>query len=244
MTTRTRITTRIGLVLGGLLAIGGAQSAAAATTPTISASPNPVERGQVLTIRGSNWVQSEFCRPRVTLTLGRRRVLIGRAQLRPENEGRFRLRWLVPARTVLGSRTIYAAQRCESGRDASVSVLRATTHVRVRRAATRRIARRRSGDLLAVLTAIKTNPDRPGLQATVTLQAFRRRADVWRSLGRLVVGERNAFFWGPVTGEGGVRGLRVDPEAGRIGFRLLITPSVGYPQRYRFSVAGGRLHRI
>jgi hypothetical protein len=237
------MTTRLGLVLGGFLAIAGAQSAAAAASPTIAASPNPVDRGQVLTIRGAGWVQSEFCRPRVTLTFGRHRLLIGRALLGPENEGRFRLRWVVPPRAPAGRQAIHAAQRCRSGRDGSVSYIRATTHVRVRRAARRRIAERRSGDLLAVLTATRTSPGRPAPRATVTLQAFRHRADGWRPLGRLVVGKANGFLWGPVTGVGGVRGLRVDPD-GRIGFRLLITPSAGYSQRYRFSVAGGRLQRI
>lgn len=238
------MTTRIGLVLGGLLALAAAQSAAAAASPTITATPNPVERGQVLTIRGAGWVQNEFCRPRVRVTFGRHRVLIGRARLRPEHEGRFRLRWVVRARTAVGRHAIHAVQRCESGRDGSPSYVRATTQVRVRRAATRRIAEGRSGDLLAVLTATRTSPDSPAPRATVTLQAFRRRPAGWRSLGRLAVGRADGFFWGPVTGAGGVGGLRVDRQAGRIGFRLLITPSAGYSQRYRFSVAGGRLHRI
>jgi hypothetical protein len=231
---------RIGLVLGGLLAIAGAGSAAAATSPTISGSPGTVERGDVVTIRGSAWIQNEFCRPRVRLTLGRHRVPIGRAALRPEDHGRFRFNWTVPPRTVAGLRTIHAAQRCESGKDGSVSFVRATTQVRVRPTETRRIARKRNGTLLAVLTAIKAK----GVRATAVLQAYRRRAGAWRPLGLSVVGERGGFFWGPLTGEGGVRGLRVNPDTGRIGFRLLITPSVGYSQRYRFSVAGGRLHEI
>jgi hypothetical protein len=235
---------RIGLALGGFLALAGAGNAAAAATPTISASPGTVDRGAVLTIRGSGWIQNEFCRPRVRLTLGRHRVPIGRATLRPADQGRFRFKWTVPPRTVAGLRTIHAAQRCESGKDGSVSFVRATTQVRVRPTEIRRIARKRSGDLLAVLTAIKANPDRPGVPATAVLQAFRRRAGDWRPLGLSVVGERNGFFWDPLTGEGGVRGLRVNPDTGRIGFRLLITPSVGYSQRYRFSVAGGRLHEI
>jgi hypothetical protein len=238
---------RLGLVLGvvsvssSLLLVDGA---AAATSPTITASPSTVDRGAVLRIRGAGWVQNEFCRARVRLTLGRHRVLIGVAPLRPEDEGRFTFRWTVPPRTVAGLRTIHAAQRCESGQTGSVFFLRASTQVRVRRAETRRIARKRDRNLLAVLTAIKANPDRPGIRASAVLQAFRRRAGEWRSLGAALVGKRDGFFWDPLTGEGGVRGLRVNADTGRIGFRLLITPSIGYSQRYRFSVAGGRLHEI
>jgi hypothetical protein len=107
----------------------------------------------------------------------------------------------------------------------------------------RRVARKRRGDLLVILTATRAPDESPAPRATVRIRALRRHLGVWRPLGRRVVGHRDGFFWYPLTGRHAIRGFRVNPDTGAIRFRVLLTPALGYSKRYRFTAADDHLSR-
>ena len=104
----------------------------------MTASPAAVSHGQTVTIKGAGWGVIEFCKPRVTLTLRRAAPLsplsIATVALRTRaaNAGTFSTTWTVPASVHAGARTIVATQRCESGKNGAVRLVRRTTTVRVR----------------------------------------------------------------------------------------------------------------
>jgi len=127
---------RISLVAAGLAMLGGV--AFAATPITVTATPAAVRHGQTVKISGAGWGVIEFCKPRVTLTLRRAAPLaplaIATVPLRTgaTSAGTFSTAWTVPASVHTGARTIVATQRCESGKDGSLRLVRRTASVRVR----------------------------------------------------------------------------------------------------------------
>jgi hypothetical protein len=127
---------RISLVAGILATLGGVSFAA--TPIAVTATPVSVRHGQTVRISGAGWAVIEFCKPRVTLTLRRAAPLaplaIATVPLRTgtANAGTFSTAWTVPASVHAGARTIIATQRCESGKDGSLRLVRRTTSVHVR----------------------------------------------------------------------------------------------------------------
>jgi hypothetical protein len=105
------------------------------------------------------------------------------------------------------------------------------------------IARTTANGFRVGLTAVK-GTDESAPSATVKVAAYARRNGVWERLGQpLVVGEPGGFFWYVVRGPHSLRlGVATDvPE--RIRVRLLVTPSIGWSDVYRFHVENGILVR-
>jgi hypothetical protein len=115
-----------------LLALGLAAAPGAAAKARVSASPNPVELGQTVTLKGRGWPVIEFCSRTVRLSLrsDQNAFPIGRDRVGPR--GRFRFAW-VPRRSEVGPGdwTLVARMRCESGDDGSPNPVRATTPLRI-----------------------------------------------------------------------------------------------------------------
>ena len=116
------------LALGAFFLMPG--SASAAGPPFLSASPNPVEVGETLVIRGRQWPVIEFCSRRVRLSLrsDQNEVLIGFKRIR--DNGRFR-RNFVMGGVGPGRWRVVARLRCESGEDGSPNVVRRRVRIRV-----------------------------------------------------------------------------------------------------------------
>ena len=119
--------------------------AAAEARERVSAVPGSVGFGQTLTVRGSGWPVIEFCSRTVRLSLrgGQNAVAIGSVRVR--DNGRFRFRY-VPRRQAIGAGfwRVVARMRCESGKDGSPVIRRASDGVRIGRP---REYCSRSGDL-------------------------------------------------------------------------------------------------
>ena len=105
-------------------------SAPAAGPPFLSASPNPVEVGETLVIRGRQWPVIEFCSRRVRLSLrsDQNEVLIGFKRIR--GNGRFRRDFVVNG-VGSGRWRVFARLRCESGEDGSPNFIRRRVPIRV-----------------------------------------------------------------------------------------------------------------
>jgi hypothetical protein len=116
------------LALGAFFLMPG--SASAAGPPFLSASPNPIEVGETLVIRGRQWPVIEFCSRRVRLSLrsDQNEVLIGFKRIR--DNGRFR-RNFVTAGVGPGRWRVVARLRCESGEDGSPNFVRRRVRIRV-----------------------------------------------------------------------------------------------------------------
>jgi hypothetical protein len=100
---------------------------------SISASPNPVEFGETLVVKGKGWPVIEFCSRTVRLSLrsDQNAFRIGTTTTRAN--GRFRFEW-VPRRSRVGAGRwrLVARMRCESGKDGSTIFTRASTPLRIR----------------------------------------------------------------------------------------------------------------
>jgi hypothetical protein len=97
-------------------------------------------------------------------------------------------------------------------------------------------------DVRLVITATKGTGGNGAPPATVEIAAYGLAGGSSRLLGRLTVGEPGGFFWKVLTGPRSVRDLSF--AAGgreRVSFRLLITPSIGLSEVYRFRFADDRL---
>jgi hypothetical protein len=107
---------------------------AAEARQRVSAVPSSVRFGQTLTVRGSGWPVIEFCSRTVRLSLrgGQNAVAIGSVRVR--DNGRFAFRY-VPRRAAIGAGfwRVVARMRCESGKDGSPVIRRASDGVRIGR---------------------------------------------------------------------------------------------------------------
>jgi hypothetical protein len=105
----------------------------AVASQRVTARPNPVDFGETLVIRGKGWPVIEFCSRTVRLSLrsAQNAFRIGRTRTRPS--GRFRFDW-IPRRSEVGAGRwrLVARVRCESGRDGSPVIVRASTPLRIR----------------------------------------------------------------------------------------------------------------
>ena len=113
--------------------LGVSATAPAASGPHLSASPNPVDFGQTLTIKGRGWPVIEFCKRRVRLSLvsSQNAFVIGRPTI--GDNGRFVFRY-VPRRSRVGAGRwkLAARLRCESGEDGSTNFVRRSVNIRIR----------------------------------------------------------------------------------------------------------------
>ncbi|WP_327189492.1 hypothetical protein [Streptomyces xinghaiensis] len=106
---------------------------------------------------------------------------------------------------------------------------------------TERIASATLGDdRLITLTAVRSRVDR--LAATVRLAIHTKVRGRWIEEDRAVVGERNGWFWYPLTGRSSVCEFSTsNAQLEPIGVSLLITPSIGCSAVHRFHVEDGQL---
>ncbi|MBQ0983695.1 hypothetical protein KBZ10_03985 [Streptomyces sp. F63] len=106
---------------------------------------------------------------------------------------------------------------------------------------TERIAAARLGDdRLITLTAVRSRVDR--LAATVRLAIYTKARGRWIEEDRATVGERNGWFWYPLTGDGAVCEFSTsNAQLEPIEVSLLITPSIGCSPVHRFHVEDGEL---
>lgn len=115
-----------------VLLLVAAPVTAAQARERVTASPNPVQLGQTLTIRGAGWPVIEFCQRTIRLTLrsSQNAVPIGTARIR--RSGRFVRRWTPrAARVGPGAWRVVARLRCESGDDGSPVIVRRSVALRI-----------------------------------------------------------------------------------------------------------------
>lgn len=98
----------------------------------VTVSPGSVAVGQPLTIRGSGWPVIEFCSRNVRLSLRGGQQLFGIGTARTNLTGRFRFPF-VPRNVGVGFWRVIARMRCESGKDGSPVIVRASAPLRVGR---------------------------------------------------------------------------------------------------------------
>lgn len=93
------------------------------------------------------------------------------------------------------------------------------------------------------LVAINEMDDPNAPSATVKISAFQLDDGSWERLGdALTVGSRGGFFWNVITGPQAIRDFSVSNDAPeRVTVSLLITPSIGFSELFRFHVENGRL---
>jgi hypothetical protein len=126
---------RIPILIVSLVALAaiGPLTAPAAAKQSITASPNPVDFGETLVVKGKGWPVIEICSRTVRLSLrsAQNAFPIGKVKVRAN--GRFRFEW-VPRRAKVGAGRwrLVARRRCQSLIDGSPVFTRASTPVRIR----------------------------------------------------------------------------------------------------------------
>ena len=97
-------------------------------------------------------------------------------------------------------------------------------------------------DYRSPLPAVRSRPD--PLAASVTLRVYTFRSGKWRQSDKAAVGRGNGWFWYPLTGRHSVcQFSTASTKSASVTVRLLVTPSVGCSQPYRFRVKNGHLTR-
>jgi hypothetical protein len=80
--------------------------------------------------------------------------------------------------------------------------------------------------------------------ATVYVTAYSRDANGWQPRGRLRLGVRDGFFWHVLTGPHAVRDFTIsDDSPDRGSVELLVSPALGWSQKYHVQLAHGALVR-
>jgi hypothetical protein len=138
------------------------------------------------------------------------------------------LRIAVAAAVGLAALTIYALQPALSSTATDQKVIASST----------------SNGFRVLVTAYKGG-DSEMPTATVKIAAFERNDGEWVELGSaLRIGARDGWFWHVVTGPHSVQDFCLSTDVPeRVSVRLLITPSLGWSDLYRFHVVGGTLVR-
>jgi hypothetical protein len=115
-------------VIALLITAAGAQAA-----QSITADPVKVNKNAVQTVRGRNWPVIEFCSRTVRVSVRSAQNSVPIAQRHVSDSGRFRFRWIPKNKNVGPGRwRLVARMRCESGKDGSTNIVRASTLIRVR----------------------------------------------------------------------------------------------------------------
>jgi hypothetical protein len=138
------------------------------------------------------------------------------------------LRWAAVAAVGLVALTVYALQPAASSTATDQKVIAAST----------------SNGFRVSVTAYKGG-DSEAPAATVKIAAFERVNGAWAQLGSsLRIGSRDGWFWYVVTSPHTVKDFSVSTDVPeRVTIRLLITPSIGWSDLYRFHVEDGALVR-
>jgi hypothetical protein len=119
-----------------VFAATGTTAPTAPAAPRVTANPNPVPFGEKQTVKGRGWPVIEFCSRTVRLSLRSEQNMFRIGTDRVGLRGRFRFTWVPRRREVgRGDWTLVARMRCESGKDGSPNPVRATTPIRIGRAA-------------------------------------------------------------------------------------------------------------
>ncbi len=123
-----RTATALAAVIASLATAAGAQAA-----QSITADPVKVNQNAVQTVRGRNWPVIEFCSRTVRVSVRSAQNSAPIAQRHVSDSGRFRFRWIPKNKNVGPGRwRLVARMRCESGKDGSTNIVRASTLIRVR----------------------------------------------------------------------------------------------------------------
>ncbi|WP_431043905.1 hypothetical protein ACQUSR_19745 [Streptomyces sp. P1-3] len=106
---------------------------------------------------------------------------------------------------------------------------------------TQRIATSTLGkDLQVTLTAVRSTKDQ--LAATVDLSTFTQVNGEWRLQDKTRVGQKDSWFWFPLTGSQAVCEFSTASAAPqRIRVSLLVTPSIGCSPVHRFHLENGKI---
>jgi hypothetical protein len=121
-----------------LAAVGLAAAAAfpaAAAAQRITADPKTVDSGDVQTVRGRGWPVIEFCSRTIRVSVRSAQNSAPIAQRHIRANGRFRFRWIPQNKNIgPGNWRLVARMRCESGKDGSTIIVRASTRITIHRA--------------------------------------------------------------------------------------------------------------
>jgi hypothetical protein len=112
----------------GVAGVAGAQG-----DPRITADPIRVDHDAIQTVRGRNWPVIEFCSRTVRVSVRSPQNSAPIAQRHVSDTGRFRFRWIPDNKNIGPGRwRLVARMRCESGKDGSTIIVRASTLIRIR----------------------------------------------------------------------------------------------------------------
>jgi hypothetical protein len=119
-------------VTAGLTALA-ASAAAAPGDSKITAEPARINSDQIQTVRGRNWPVIEFCSRTVRISVRSAQNSAPVTQRHVSETGRFRFRWIPDNKNIgPGPWNLVARMRCESGKDGSTVLVRASTRIRIR----------------------------------------------------------------------------------------------------------------
>ena len=117
--------------------LAGAATAAAAPTSAqapqrITATPQTVNRAAVQTVRGRDWPVIEFCSRTIRVSVRSAQNSAPIAQRHIGDDGRFTFRWIPRNKNIgRGNWRLVARMRCESGKDGSTIIVRASTRITI-----------------------------------------------------------------------------------------------------------------
>ena len=115
-------------VIASLTTAAGAQAA-----HSITADPVRVDQTAAQTVRGRDWPVIEFCSRTVRVFVVSAQNSAPIAQRHVSDTGRFRFRWVPDNKNIGPGRwRLVARMRCESGKDGSTIITRASTRIRIR----------------------------------------------------------------------------------------------------------------
>jgi hypothetical protein len=122
-------------VIASLATAAGVAAIATAAPgdPSITADPTIVDSNAIQTVRGRNWPVIEFCSRTVRVSVRSPQNAAPIAQRHLSDSGRFRFRWIPDNKNIAPGRwRLVARMRCESGKDGSTFLVRASTLIRIR----------------------------------------------------------------------------------------------------------------
>ena len=118
-------------VIASLTTVAGIATAAPGD-PRVTANPIRVSHDAVQTVTGRNWPVIEFCSRTVRVSVRSAQNSAPIAQRHVSDTGRFRFRWIPDNKNIGPGRwRLVSRMRCESGKDGSTVIVRASRLIRV-----------------------------------------------------------------------------------------------------------------
>jgi hypothetical protein len=118
-------------VIASLTTAAGIATAAPGD-PAVSADPVRVHSNAAQIVRGRNWPVIEFCSRTIRVSVRSAQNSVPIAQRHVSDSGRFRFRWVPQNKNVGPGRwRLVARMRCESGKDGSINIVKASRLIRV-----------------------------------------------------------------------------------------------------------------